>query len=154
MRISELAERVGVPISTVRYYERIGLLAVPARTPAGYRAYDEDAGARLLFVRRARMMGLTCDQISELLPIWDGTNCAAAHNRVSRLIDDKQAEIADRIEELGRFATQLDMVRAALAASPPPPACRTDLSCCVPETTPLGPIPIELLATTRQPGPR
>ena len=99
-------------------------------------------------------MGLSCEQITDLLPIWDGTNCAAAQERVGQLIDDKRAEIAERIEELQRFAAQLDMVRAALDASPPPPACRTDLSCCVPETTPAGPIPIELLATARRPGSR
>ena len=44
VRISELADRVGVPTSTVRYYERVGLLAVPARTASGYRDYDEDDG--------------------------------------------------------------------------------------------------------------
>ena len=49
-----------------------------------------------------------------------------------RLIDDKQAEIAARIEELTAFAAQLDGVRASLEASPPPAACRTDLNCCVP----------------------
>ena len=151
MRISELADHVGVAISTVRYYERIGLLPVPARTPGGYREYDEDAGARLLFVRRARLMGLTCDQITELLPVWDGTNCAAARERVGRLLDAKQTEIADRIEELTRFSAQLDTVRAALEASPPPPACRTDLTCCVPE--PAGPVGIELLTTAPAAGP-
>jgi DNA-binding transcriptional MerR regulator len=133
VRISELADRVGVPTSTVRYYERVGLLALPTRTQSGYRDYDEDAAARLLFVSRARTMGLGCDQIAELLPIWDGTNCAAAQERVGQLIDDKQAEIAQRVAELERFALQLATVRAALDASPPPPACRTDLSCCVPD---------------------
>ena len=54
MRISELADRVGVPTSTVRYYERVGLLAVPPAPASGYRDYDEDAAARLLFVSRAR----------------------------------------------------------------------------------------------------
>jgi hypothetical protein len=78
-------------------------------------------------------MGLGCDQIAELLPIWDGTNCAAAQERVGQLIDDKKVEIASRIAELERFVVQLDTVRAALDASPPPALCRTDLSCCVPE---------------------
>ena len=133
MRISELAEQVGLATSTVRYYERIGLLAVPARTPSGYRDYDDDDAVRLLFVSRARGMGLSCEQITDLLPIWDGTNCAAAHDRVSRLIEEKQDEIAARIGELERFSAQLDTVRATLESSAPPPACRTDLSCCVPE---------------------
>ena len=63
MRISELAEHVGVPTSTVRYYERVGLLGAPGRTGSGYRDYDEDDAARLLFVTRARHMGLSCGQI-------------------------------------------------------------------------------------------
>jgi DNA-binding transcriptional MerR regulator len=144
VRISELADRVGVPTSTVRYYERIGLLGLPNRTPAGYRDYGEDTAARLLFVSRARKMGLTCEQITELLPIWDGTNCAAAHDRVGQLVEDKQAEIAERIEELERFAAELDTVRAALATSPPPHACRTDLGCCVPEVG-TGPVSVDLV---------
>jgi len=57
MRISELADTVGVPASTVRYYERVGLLAAPARTASGYRDYDDDAASRLLFITRSRRMG-------------------------------------------------------------------------------------------------
>lgn len=144
VRISELADRVGVATSTVRYYERVGLLRAPGRTPSGYRDYGEDDAARLLFVTRARRMGLTCDQIVELVPIWDGTNCAAAHERVGELIAAKKVEIADRIAELERFRAQLDTVGRALEASAPPPACRTDLSCCVPATGGSPPVPMEL----------
>ncbi len=68
MRISELAESAGVPASTVRYYERVGLMALPARTSAGYRDYGDDAAARLLFIARARRMGLSCEQIGSVLP--------------------------------------------------------------------------------------
>jgi DNA-binding transcriptional MerR regulator len=150
VRISEFADQAGLPVSTVRYYERIGLLGVPARTGSGYRDYDDDSATRLLFVSRARKLGLSCDQIGELLPVWDGVNCQAAHDRVARLIDDKQAEIAARIEELTTFAAQLDGVRAALEASPPPTACRTDLSCCMPSAA-TDFVPIELV--TRQPRP-
>jgi len=147
VRISEFADQAGVPVSTVRYYERIGLLGAPTRTGSGYRDYDDDSAIRLLFVSRARKLGLSCEQIAELLPVWGGTNCAGAHDRVTRLIDDKLAEIASRIEELTTFAAQLDGVRATLEASPPPPACRTDLSCCVP-AGPTGFVPLELV--TRQ----
>jgi DNA-binding transcriptional MerR regulator len=146
VRISELADRVGVPTSTVRYYERIGLLGAPARTASGYRAYDEESATRLLFVTRARRLGLSCDQITELLPVWDGANCAAASERVGHLIDDKQAEIATRIADLHDFAAQLDDVRATLEASPSLAACRTDLSCCVP-AGPTDFVPLELIST-------
>lgn len=144
MRISELAESVGVPTSTVRYYERVGLMALPARTASGYREYGEDAAAQLLFIARSRRMGLTCEQITSLLPIWAGVNCGAAHERVGRLVEEKKAEIAERIAELEEFAAQLDTVRAALDAEPPPQACRADLSCCVPESAGT-PVMIELI---------
>ncbi len=143
VRISELAESAGVPTSTVRYYERVGLLSPPERTAAGYRDYGEDAAARLLFIARARRMGLSCDQVTSLLPVWASTNCGATQERVTRLIEDKQAEIADRIAELEAFSAQLDDVRARLEVEAPPPACRADLGCCVPEST-VGPVAIEL----------
>ena len=143
MRISELADRVGVPTSTVRYYERVGLMSVPARTSSGYRDYADDAAARLRFITRARRMGLSCEQITALLPVWAGTNCGAAHEQVGRLVDQKQAEIAERIAELEQFSGQLDTVRASLAAEAPLAQCRSDLTCCVPES-PGRPVAIEL----------
>jgi len=143
VRISELAESAGVPASTVRYYERVGLMALPARTSSGYRDYGEDAAARLLFIARARRMGLTCEQITALIPVWAGTNCGAAHDRVVLLIEEKQAEISERITELEQFEAQLDAVRAELEAEPPPQACRADLTCCVPESRGV-PVAIEL----------
>ena len=142
MRISELAEQVGVATSTVRYYERIGLLSGPSRTASGYRDYDADDAARLLFVTRARRMGLSCDQVSSLLGIWAGTHCANAAERVGQLIDEKQAEIVERIEELRGFAAQLATVRDALRAGPPD-TCRADLTCCVPESA--GPVVLDLV---------
>ena len=138
-----------MPTSTVRYYERVGLLATPARTASGYRDYDDDAAARLLFISRARRMGLSCEQITDLLPIWDGTNCGAAQDRVTQLIADKKAEIAERIAELERFNAQLDAVSDTLEAAPPPPACRTDLTCCVPDSAADG--RVTLVLTPREP---
>ena len=143
MRISELADSVGVPASTVRYYERVGLMASPARTASGYRDYSEDAATQLLFITRARRMGLSCEQITALIPLWAGTNCSAAHDRVALLIQEKQAEIADRVAELKQFSAQLDAVRDTLEAESPPPACRADLTCCVPASSGV-PVTIEL----------
>ena len=134
VRISELAEAANVPTSTVRYYERIGLMPAPARTTSGYRLYDADATDRLVFITRAKRIGLTLEQIAELLPIWDGVNCAATHSEMTRLVELKRADVAERIAELERFAAQLDEVRAALDDGPPPNACLPDLACCMPET--------------------
>lgn len=149
MRISELADHVGVPMSTVRYYERIGLLADPERTASGYRDYGADAEHRLRFITRARRMGLTCEQIAEVLPIWDGVTCGPAHERITHLVAAKRAEINERIRELERFADQLDDVAAALTSTPPPAQCRTDLTCCVPETADALASPVELVGRHR-----
>lgn len=127
----------------MRYYERTGLMDLPPRTLSGYRDYGDDAAARLLFITRARRMGLSCEQITGLLPVWAGTNCGAARERVGRLIDEKQLEISNRITELEQFYEQLKQVRSALDAESAPRACRTDLTCCVPEANGV-PVVIEL----------
>jgi DNA-binding transcriptional MerR regulator len=149
MRISEVAEQLGVAPSTVRYYERIGLVPSPPRTASGYRTYDDEAAARLLFVTRAKRIGLTLEQIAEVLPIWDGVNCAATHEQITRLIELKKAEVQERIGELQRFAEQLDEVRVALDEAPPPAACLPDLSCCVPDAGVAAVTPIVGMPTRR-----
>jgi DNA-binding transcriptional MerR regulator len=148
MRISELAERAGVSTSTVRYYERIGLVPAPARTASGYRSYDDDAASRLLFVTRAKRLGFSLEEISELLGVWNGTNCGTTHDRVTRLVDDKRAEIVERIAELRQFASQLDEVRDLLSDTPPD-TCLPDLSCCVPNTADDS-VPVQLASPTRR----
>lgn len=69
MKIGELANRSGVGIDTVRYYERQGLLPPPARLASGYRRYDATDIARLRFVRRAKALGFTLVEIRELLAL-------------------------------------------------------------------------------------
>jgi DNA-binding transcriptional MerR regulator len=133
LRISELAHRAGISTSTVRYYERIGLVPVPDRTPSGYRAYDPEAEARLLFITRGKRMGLSLEHVAELMAIWDGTNCGPTKSRLASLLNDKRAEIADQIRELRSFDAQLAEVRASIAASPTSDVCDPDLACCAPE---------------------
>jgi DNA-binding transcriptional MerR regulator len=132
VRISELAEELGVPTSTLRYYERIGLAPSPPRTASGYRDYDDETAARLRFVTRAKRIGLSLEQIAEVLPVWDGIHCTPTHEQISGLVEDKRAEILARIDELHRLVEQLDEVRKLLETEPPPTACVPDLSCCVP----------------------
>jgi DNA-binding transcriptional MerR regulator len=132
MRISELADQAGVSVSTVRYYERVGLLAGPPRTESGYRCYDRDAAIRLQFVTRAKRIGFSLEQIAGLLAAWDGVHCATTHEEVRRLVDSKRVEVIESIRELERFVEQLDHVREALARTPPAETCLPDLSCCVP----------------------
>lgn len=142
LRISQLANRVGVATSTVRYYERVGLIPNPSRTPSGYRAYDDDARARLVFITRAKRLGLTLDEIRELMTVWDGVNCSATQVRMAALLVAKRLEIAEQIRELELFAEQLDEVHTALVTSSGPVTCSTDLQCCAPD---LPEVPVRLL---------
>jgi MerR family mercuric resistance operon transcriptional regulator len=66
--IGELSRRTGCNIETIRYYERIGLLPKPRREKGGrFRRYDSDDIARLTFIRRARQLGFTLDDVRGLL---------------------------------------------------------------------------------------
>lgn len=133
LKISELARRVGVPVSTVRYYERVGVMPEPKRTDSGYRTYDGAAEARLLFISRAKRFGLGLEEISELAEAWDDTNCGATRERLGALLDAKRIEIAEQVRELEVFSGQLGEVRARLAASDGPGECASDLACCTPD---------------------
>lgn len=140
LRISELARSAGVPTSTVRYYERIGLVPGPARTDSGYRIYDTEAATRLLFIARAKRLGLTLEAIAELSAIWDGTNCGATRTRLAALLDAKRVEIADQVRELEAFSEQLADVQRRLAAQDAPAECASDLVCCTPGLVEAAPI--------------
>lgn len=67
MKIGELADLAVVTTKTIRYYESIGLLPEPARTPAGYRDYDESFLQRLEVVRSARELGMSLEEVKETL---------------------------------------------------------------------------------------
>ena len=77
LTIGQLSKATGVNIETIRYYERIGLLAAPARTRGGYRSYDDGDVSRLRFGRRARWLGFSIADIRALsaLADQDGISC-------------------------------------------------------------------------------
>jgi DNA-binding transcriptional MerR regulator len=141
LKISELAERAGVNVSTVRYYERVGLVPDPSRSHSGSRLYDNNAETRLLFITRARRLGMTLEQVAELLGVWDGSNCATTRAGVVNVLDENLTEIARLIGELVAFQTELAGVRAALTADTPA-VCGPDLSCCTPRMSRA--VPVEL----------
>jgi DNA-binding transcriptional MerR regulator len=96
--ISQLGQAAGVPISTVRYYERNGLLRPDGRTEANYRIYGASALKRLRFIRAAQANGFTLDDISALLAFRDGTTlpCKA----VQTLVEQRLLDLQKRLKEL------------------------------------------------------
>jgi len=95
--IGALAEATGSKVETVRYYERIGLLPQPGRTTGNYRAYTADHLARLSFVRRARDLGFTLDQIRALLELADhkDNDCCSVDAVARGHLTDIDRKIAD-----------------------------------------------------------
>lgn len=98
MKIGELADRAGVSTKTIRYYESIGLLAEPDRTPSGYRSYDVDAVERLRFVRDAQATGLTLSEIASVVELKDAGQRSCAHT--TALLDRHLAELDEQIARL------------------------------------------------------
>ena len=92
-----LAKRTGVNSETVRYYEKIGLMPIPARSNSGYRIYDQTHLKRLSFIRRSRELGYTLQEIRELLELVDGGDytCAEVRDRTMRHLDDVAKKIRD-----------------------------------------------------------
>jgi DNA-binding transcriptional MerR regulator len=120
LRVAELADAVGVRPDTIRYYEKAGLLPPPARSRAGYRAYDTGAIDRLQFIQGAQRLGLKLRDIRDLLAIRDtGTcPCEPAEQLLRRRLSELDAEMA-RLAALR--AQMVAMVNALPAADCPPP---------------------------------
>lgn len=126
--ISQVAERTGFPPSTLRFYEQSGLVR-PARTPAGYRCYDDDHIELLSFIGRAKSFGLTLDEITELLALLDDERCAPVQGRLRDLVDAKIADAQLRIAELVAFTAELQRVSASLGRHTPDGPCDEACGC-------------------------
>ena len=121
LRVAELAAAVGVGADTIRYYEKIGLLLPPERTPAGYRIYDPAVVDRLQFIQGAQRLGLTLIDIKNLLAIRDTGECPCepAETLLRRRLADLDAELA----RLTALRDQMvAMVEALPAGDCPPPS--------------------------------
>lgn len=106
LTIGKLAEATGTKVETVRWYEKVGLIAAPARTDGNYRAYAPADLARLSFIRRARDLGFSLDQVRALLDL------AAQRERDCVTVDVIAAE---HLAEVDRKLADLTALRRELA---------------------------------------
>ncbi len=109
-RIGQLAKEVGIPVSTVRYYERRGLLAPEGRSPGNYRLYGASACERLRFVRAAQRAGFTLRDIEALLA-WRETG---ADRRCVRSLIERRLRSVD--EQIARLQQDREVLRSWLRA--------------------------------------
>jgi len=105
MTIGKVARAAGLGVQTVRFYERQGLIATPARSGAGYRLYTPDTIQRLLFIARARALGFTLLEIAELLALQKAPDVHCA---------DIEARANAKIVNIDHRIAQLEAMRRAL----------------------------------------
>lgn len=104
--VSQLATAAGVPSTTVRYYERRGLLRPAGRSGSGaYRAYYDAELERLRFIRSAQVSGFSLDDVATLLALRDDTTAPSAE--VQEIIRARLEEVAARLADLERVQTVL-----------------------------------------------
>jgi DNA-binding transcriptional MerR regulator len=141
--IKDIAARSGFSTATVRYYEEIGLLPQSARTPSGYRTFDDRTVERLAFIARAKRLGCSLEEISELLVAWDGGMCGPVQEKLRSLVASKIAGAQQQILELIALTSDLRTAEAALERHRPEGPCDDSCGCTTePTTVVLGRAPV------------
>lgn len=143
LKIGEVAKSLGMKPGTIRFYEVAGLLPAPQRTAHGYassghRLFTAEDLHRLQFIRQARLLDLSLDQIRELLEAVDGGCCRAAQPRLEALIREKLPELRRRITALRQLERRLRSLAQALPDDPraAEAACGGTVDACLPLTDP------------------
>ena len=104
LTIGRVAAAAGVNVETIRFYQRLGLLAEPARPPGGVRRYGSEFVGRLRFIKRAQQLGFSLAEIQRLLVLEDPQNCGKAR----LLAAEKLALVEARIADLERMRGVLE----------------------------------------------
>lgn len=121
LKIGEVAERGGVNLQTIRYYEREGLLPEPPRRESGYRMFPASTVRRVRFIKRAQQLGFSLAEIGELLAIQIDPESECAD--VQRLAKAKVADIDEKIATLRRMRRVLRGLANACPGCGPAQEC-------------------------------
>ncbi|MES2885480.1 MAG: Cd(II)/Pb(II)-responsive transcriptional regulator [Pseudomonadota bacterium] len=109
-QIGQLATKLAVPVETIRYYEREGLLPKPARSNGNYRLYADNERTRLEFILHCRALDMTLQEIRTLLSLRDAPEKGCAE--VNALLDEHIGHVTERMRALRRLHTELKSLRA------------------------------------------
>lgn len=120
--IGELANQTGVKVVTIRYYEQIGVLPVPARSLGNYRVYCPEHLRRLQFIRRGRDLGFSLDQVRQMLRLSskDAPSCAEICAISAHHLED----IEDKVRDLRRLAKELRRINSSCSGNKRMADCR------------------------------
>lgn len=117
MHIEELAEGAGVPAKTIRYYEAVGLLPTPARSPNGYRAYGQADLTRLLLIKHLRLAGVGLPELRDIVAVAGSSSCSTVRTRLLPALDARLADMDRQFAELTALRADLCRYRDDLRAS-------------------------------------
>lgn len=109
MKIGELAKATGMTTKAIRYYELLGLLKEPRRTDSGYRLYGEADVDRLEFIKQAKRLGLSLEQVREVITLHEQRQAPCVH--VLALLDQKVEQVDAILKELRIFRKELVRLR-------------------------------------------
>lgn len=120
--IGELAARTGLGRDAIRYYESIGVLPKAERSDGGYRLYGPEDVDRITFIGQAQTLGLTLEEIREILGIVDAGEEPCVHVRVR--LESRLQETRERIRDLRRLEGRLEATLSRASPEQSDPACR------------------------------
>ena len=121
LSIGQVARLSGVGVETVRFYEREGLLEEPPRRASGYRQYSEQVVQRLHFIQRAKRLGFSLKEITELLLLR--VDAQTSCDEVRQRTEAKLAEVERKLVELQRMRQALLQVHSLCIGPGPTSAC-------------------------------
>jgi DNA-binding transcriptional MerR regulator len=150
LTVGQLARATGVPAKTIRYYEQVGVLPVPRRSAAGYRHYSRHDVHRLLFIRRARALGLSLANLKVLTAELDYGECLTMRPRLHAFVMEQLHMVQQQIGEFQLLERQLAQVLHRLQTTAPTPhvdGCR-----CLDSDTPEAQEPFQSPSTRTRKG--
>jgi MerR family mercuric resistance operon transcriptional regulator len=121
LRTGQVAKQTGVNVETLRYYERQGLIDTPPRTASGYRDYPAETVSRIRFIRRAKALGFTLQEIGDLLSLRVSPTASSAE--IKTRAEAKITDIEDKIRTLTRMKETLTSITTACDGCAPLSAC-------------------------------
>jgi DNA-binding transcriptional MerR regulator len=116
LRIGELSQASGVPTKTIRYYEDVGLLPPAQRAENGYRLYGDEDVQRLRFIRNARSLDFSLDDLREILALRDQKEAPCRY--VVQLLEKRAVEVEERVRQLRTLRAEMQQLLAEASKLP------------------------------------
>jgi DNA-binding transcriptional MerR regulator len=105
LKVGEISKQTDISISTLHYYEKIGLIETPVRNRKGYRLYGQNSLERLDFIKKAKTLGFKMDEIRRIIDESKTGECPC--DSVRNIVQTRLREVAKKIEEMNRFHIEL-----------------------------------------------